>query len=451
VARLANGQRGSADLCSYFFLRASQLLREGGQLGFLATNTIAQGDTREVGLEQLTANGCVIPRAVPSRKWPGLASVEVAHIWVRRGGWNGRFVLDEKPTNGITPFLTPPGTVSGNPYRLKANEGKSFQGSIVLGMGFVLKPEEAQRLIEKDARNKDVLFPYLVGQDLNSRPDQSPSRWVINFFDWPIEKAMAYPDCFRIIEEKVKPERMRNNRKERRDRWWQYAEKCPALYRTITGMEHVLVRARVAERHSIALVPNRWVYDGQVVVFVKVPLALLQSTLHEAWVRHHASSMRTDLRYTPSDCFETFPFPAKLTGLDTIGERYHEHRRQVMLARQEGLTKTYNRFHDSDEASADIQRLQQLHVEMDRAVAAAYGWADLDLGHGFHQTKQGLRYTISEAARREVLGRLLTLNHQRYAEEVAKGLHEKKKPKTTRTSAKKAPSASEPSLFGGEE
>jgi hypothetical protein len=141
VARLANGQRGSADLCSYFFLRAKQLLREGGQLGFLATNTIAQGDTREVGLEQLTANGCVIPRAVASRKWPGTANLEVAHVWVRRGAWSGLFVLDEKPTDGITAFLTPPGTITGNPYRLKANEAKSFQGFIVLGMGFVLAAE----------------------------------------------------------------------------------------------------------------------------------------------------------------------------------------------------------------------------------------------------------------------------------------------------------------------
>ena len=101
-----------------------------------------------------------------------------------------------------------------------------------------------------------------------------------------------------------------------------------------------------------------------------------------------------------------------------------------MLARQEGLTKTYNRFHNPDETSADIQKLRQLHVEMDNAVAAAYGWTDLDLGHGFHQTKQGLRYTISEPARREVLARLLKLNHERYAEEVRQGLHEKKKTKT---------------------
>ena len=171
VDHLAGGQKGHADLCAYFFLRAASLLREGGQFGFLATNTIAQGDTREVGLDQLTAKGCVIPRAVPSRPWPGTASLEVAHVWLRRGRWNKPFLLDEKPVAGITSFLTEPGAVSGPPHRLAANAGKSFIGSYVLGMGFVLEPEEAQRLIEKDPRNRDVLFPYLNGEDLNSRPD----------------------------------------------------------------------------------------------------------------------------------------------------------------------------------------------------------------------------------------------------------------------------------------
>ena len=100
-----------------------------------------------------------------------------------------------------------------------------------------------------------------------------------------------------------------------------------------------------------------------------------------------------------------------------------------MLSRQEGLTKTYNRFHDRDEQSEDIVRLRTSHEEMDQAVAAAYGWSDLDLGHGFHATKQGERYTLSESARRTVLDRLLALNHQRYEEEVKAGLHDKKKPK----------------------
>lgn len=112
-----------------------------------------------------------------------------------------------------------------------------------------------------------------------------------------------------------------------------------------------------------------------------------------------------------------------------------------MLSRGEGLTTIYNRFHDSKESSADIAELRRLHVEMDNAVAAAYGWADLDLGHGFHETKQGLRYTISEAARREVLDRLLRLNHERYAEEVAAGLHDKGAKKAAKAGGVAKPAA----------
>ena len=119
-----------------------------------------------------------------------------------------------------------------------------------------------------------------------------------------------------------------------------------------------------------------------------------------------------------------------------------------MAARREGLTATYNRFHSQHEISHDIATLRALHVEMDHAVAAAYGWTDLGLGHGFHQTKQGTRFTISESARREVLARLLKLNHERYAEEVAQGLHDKKKPKSAPAKRGKSKSASDgPGLF----
>ena len=97
-----------------------------------------------------------------------------------------------------------------------------------------------------------------------------------------------------------------------------------------------------------------------------------------------------------------------------------------MVARSKGLTEIYNLLHDPDEGSADVKRLRSLHVKMDQSVAAAYDWTDLDLDHGFHETKQGVRFTISEPARREVLQRLLKLNHERYAEEVKQGLHGKK-------------------------
>ncbi|CAC5339827.1 MULTISPECIES: Eco57I restriction-modification methylase domain-containing protein [Planktothrix] len=521
VQYLANNVRGSADLCAYFFLRGQQLISEKGGFGLVATNTIAQGDTREVGLDQMVQNlqtSAVIPqtptviphaptvilsetkdlrevvknsrdssqsvrqaqdkaqndknnaqndnnnaqndrkgviyRAVNSRKWEGTASLEVAFVWMRQGEWQGDFILDEKPVNGITPFLTVPGKLAGNPYRLIANQNKSFQGSVVLGMGFVLEPEEAQKLIEKSPKNKDVLFPYLNGEDLNSNPDQSPSRWVINFKDWPLDAdqddpkkpkgrpyAVDYPDCLKIVEEKVKPERDKNNRKERREKWWQYAEKCPALYEAIAGMNRVLSICTQATKFICPeFVSTNIVYSNAVSILTfdsYFDFALLNSSFNDIWARKYASSLETRLRYTPTDCFETFPFPLlnnqpRIVNLEKIGENYYNYRQQIMLTRQEGLTKTYNRFHNPDEQSPDIIKLRELHVEMDQAVAVAYGWDDLALDHNFHETKQGIRYTISEAARREILDRLLQLNHQRYAEEVEAGLHDKGKKKATK-------------------
>ena len=477
VAHLAGGKKGNADLCAYFFLRNATLAKDGSMLGLLATKTIAQGDTREVGLQQLEERGYTIVRAVASRKWPGTANLEVAHVWIRRGEWQGVRLLDDKHATGIGSYLTQPGQVSGNPYCLKANEDRSFEGSKVYGMGFVLEPEAAQALIAKDSRNKEALFPYLNGEDLNSRPDQSPSRWVVNFFDWPLRRetldgtwknadakqkkqwlqdgivptdypdpvAADYPDCLAIVEAKVKPERekLKDNPdgKRRKKIWWQYGRCTPALQAAIAGMERVLVRCRHANIHSLAFSSVNLVLNESMTIFAfenSLHFALLQSTLHESWARYYGSSLRTDMRYSPTDCFETFPFPTSLEGLEDIGQRYYEHRQAIMQSRQEGLTATYNRFHNPKETAGDIQTLRELHVEMDRAVAVAYGWHDLDLGHGFHETKQGLRFTIAEIARQEVLQRLLQLNHERYAEEARQGLHKKTKKAAARSNDEQA-------------
>ncbi len=106
----------------------------------------------------------------------------------------------------ISPSLDPKSRVNGNPYRLEANAGQSFQGSNILGTGFMLKPEEALATHrEHDPRNKDVLFPYLNGEDLNSRPDCSASRWVINFRDMTDKEACRYVLPWARVEKLVKP------------------------------------------------------------------------------------------------------------------------------------------------------------------------------------------------------------------------------------------------------
>ncbi|MCC6899946.1 MAG: hypothetical protein IT377_13280 [Polyangiaceae bacterium] len=459
VTHTARGARGSADLCAYFFLRAGSLARDGASVGMLATNTIAQGDTREVGLDQLVASGFSIPRAVPSRKWPGTANLEVAHVWLHNGAWAGEHVLDERPTTGISSQLAVPGAVQGKPHRLAANAGKSFQGSIVLGMGFVLAPEEAQALIKKDKRNKDVLFPYLNGQDLNSNPDQSPSRWVINFRDWPLSRKSApegyrgpvaadFPDCLKIVEEKVKPERANNPRKVRRERWWQFAERASALYKAIEGMERVLVHPLTTKHNTMAFYPPGIVMSHMTVVLAFDSwwaYGMLQSEVHWAWALQYGNKLETRPQYTPTDCFEPFPFPAQDSRVERAATSFAGCLFDATQRRGEGLTDTFNRLADPNDREATTDTLREALAALDRAVLASYQWEDVDPGHGFHASPQGTRFTIADEPRREILDRLLGLNHERYAEETRQGLHKEAQPSTrgsapkgTRTAPKRA-------------
>jgi hypothetical protein len=244
----------------------------------------------------------------------------------------------------------------------------------------------------------------------------------------------------------VKPEREKNNDKQRRELWWRLTRPAMELYRTIENLDRVLFHSFTSKYVCFGFVPNGIVYAGPhvVIAFSEYKYFLiLQSNFHDAWVFNNCSTHETRLRYAPTDCFETFPFPEKLPQtLETIGETYYQHRQKIMTKNQEGLTKTYNRFHDPDETDPDILRLRQLHIEMDYAVADAYGWTEYTLetgglNHDFHPTKQGLRYTISPTARQDILDRLLLLNHRRYQEEVALGLHDKGK-KSGKTKGKKS-------------
>lgn len=165
--------------------------------------------------------------------------------------------------------------------------------------------------------------------------------------------------------------------------------------------------------------------------------AVLQSSFHYHWAWRYSSTMRLDINYSPSDCLKTFPFPRSGSDIGRSGRLYYQMRQSIMRSATEGLTKTYNRFHNPEVSAVDIQKLRELHAEMDHQVAAAYGWTDMDLGHDFHQIKQGIRFTVSEAARREVLDRLLALKHERHKEETAQGLHENSTKKTKAPGNKK--------------
>jgi len=442
VAHIAEGRRGSADLVAYFFLRAWSLLRDGGGFGLLAVNTIAEGDTRQVGLEAMVAVGAVIYAAYPSEAWPGQAAVATSRVHVRKGAWNGNLTISSRSVSFISAYLAESPRDEWRPRRLSVNADISFQGSIPLGMGFVLTPDEAQRMLDADSKNVDVLFPYLNGEDLNTDPQQRPSRWVINFWDWPEERAREYSRPWAWVEEKVWPERSKNSRKERRERWWQFGEKTPALYHAI-GRGHqfsqhpktwnadmkplarVLVCSEVTKHLAFEMIPNTYVMSANLDVFIALDrFAICQSALHDVWARKHSARLETRLKYSPGNAYETFVFPEVSEQVRRLGDDLRYARRALLTEEQIGLTKLYNRVHSPNDRDARVKALRDLQCEVDIAVAHAYGWTDLSLGHGFRSVPylpefDRERFTISEIARLEVLRRLGELNRQRYEEEQA--------------------------------
>ena len=693
------GSHGNADLVAHFFRRAFALMRGNGAFGLIATNTIAQGDTRATGLRFICEHGGEIYRARRRVKWPGLAAVVVSVLHVAKssfpvatakrldggaasdhgagilsaglfpgamrldgeaapdhgagtssagslpgakrldgeaaldhrsttlpaGSFSGTKRIDGEAVETITAFLFHRGG-HGDPERLAANAGRSFVGSYVLGMGFtfddtdrkgVASPlAEMRRLIEKDPRNREVIFPYIGGEEVNTSPTHAHHRYVINFRDWPLRRegagelrediggpregvgelwasagdrrrrhpsrredggesegvgeawtdvgdrrrrhplrredggesegvgkswaevddrrrrypshredigesegvgeawtdagdrrrrypshredggeaegigeawtdtddrrrryplhqegggeswadadekrrrelrrqpivphdypepvAADWPELLAIVEERVKPERLRGKRETRRKRWWQFGDRQPALQATIRGLERVLANSRISQHAAFTFLPNDRVYAETTIIFpfdTHCAFCTLQSRPHEIWARFFASSLGDGLRYTPSDCFETFPFPENWEAhpaLEAAGKAYYDFRAALMVRNNEGMTRIYNRFHDPDETAPDITKLRDRHAAMDRTVLDAYGWNDIPTDCEFlldyaideeewGRRKKPYRYRWPDAVRDEVLARLLALNAERAEAERAAADHE---------------------------
>ena len=467
---------GNADLVAHFFRRSFDLIRRDGAFGLIATNTIAQGDTRSTGLRWICRRGGEVYQGTTRVKWPGMAAVVVSVLHVAKGSVAGQKMLDERPVDQVTAFLFHRGG-HDDPVRLKANARKSFQGSIVLGMGFTFDDTdkkgvatplaEMRRLIAENPRNREVIFPYIGGQEVNNSPTHAHHRYVINFHHWPLRRddigehwkdadgmrravlrrepvvpddypdpvAADWPDLLTIVQERAKPDRDHQNRKALRERWWHYAEKRPGLYTAIADLDRVLVINCGATPHaSFACLPARMVFAHSLIVFpfdTYAAFCALQSRVHELWARFFGSTLEDRLRYTPSDVFETFPFPENWTthpALEAAGKEYYEFRADLMVRNDEGLTKTYNRFHDPNEHDIEIACLRELHAVMDSAVLDAYGWSDISTDCDFlldyeiddeewGSKKRPYRYRWPDHVRDEVLARLLELNGKRAAQE----------------------------------
>jgi len=430
------GTIGKFDLAAHFFRRADSLLGTHGTLGFIATNTIGQGDTRATGLKHLLARGYRVADANRDLPWPGAAAVTVCTVHLAAGapGADAQPILDGVPREFINSRLRP-GPERSDPVSLSCNADLSFVGCIILGMGFTFcdKRSEAtplsqmEELVRGNRHNASRILPYLGGEEINSHPSQLHRRYVISFDQLELSEAEAWPDLLEIVRERVKPERASKKRKAYRERWWLFAEPQTAMRKAIGQLSRCLVIARVSKHLCVCFQPTDRIFSEQVCVFPLdsyTALAILQSRVHEQWARLLSSSMKTDLRYSVSDCFENFPFPqtdprAVVPDLEAIGQKLDGTRARFMVETDQGLTKTYNALKDADCDNPRILELRDLQEQVDTTVLAAYGWSDIEVPPfciADEADEKALRNFEDE-----VLERLFILNEQRVAEEAAGG------------------------------
>ncbi|MCX6875011.1 MAG: class I SAM-dependent DNA methyltransferase [Verrucomicrobia bacterium] len=455
---------GNADLVAHFFRRAFKFLSAPGALGLIATNSIGQGDTRATGLRWIRASGGTIYEASRRVRWPGNAAVVISVVLISNGPVRSKTVLDGKIVDKIAAYLLSSGG-DETPEPLSTNKDKSFIGHYICGPGFTFDDQDSSGLATptsvyhglyaKDPTIGDCAFPYIGGEEVLNDPRQHHRRYVIGFGQMKEVEAKKWSALYEIIENNVKPGRLglpqtNSWNKTIAKYWWRWGAFRQELRKQSAGLDEILFHPNLSANLAFAFLSADTIVGAphNVICFdSRSAFCVLQSQAHEAWARRESSSFKDDLRYTPTDCFETFPFPEDWetnAALEEARREYYEYRAALMVQNNDGLTKTYNRFHDPEERSQDILELRRLHAAMDRAVLDAYGWPDiltaceflLDYEDEDENEKAADASTISNSrstirrrrkkpyrcrwpdeVRDEVLARLLALNASRAEEE----------------------------------
>lgn len=425
---VGNGVRGKADLSAFFFLRAKALARQSSVFGLIATASISQGATRAVGLDQLIDSGLTVFRAFASRKWPTKAQVQFAVIWMSAARWQSAIRLNDQVVPAISSLLEA-GTGDGDPIRLQSNEGRAFLGAKI-GDRFLVDAATAITLNES-VGSPLVTRRLMTGSSINSSLAHISDMWVV--------------DLDRLSEDDVEAVRgaaagLIREKGPIRPNWWKFDRPARAMRTKLEEAPTALVLAEVSQTLIPVQVASDVLPNHKCVVIPgagPAEQAALSSSAHWLWVARYASTQGIAPSYAPSQVYATFPFPKVTPKLTRLGETLDSERREIMLSRQIGLTSLYNLVNSPGiYDDADVDLIRSIHVQIDEAVMAAYGWTDIPLEHGFHTYRQMERWTVSPAARVEILDRLLEENHRRAAIEAQQNPKKAKRGKSLEESEK---------------
>jgi len=391
-----------ADLCAYWHEKARAQIESDRlkRAGLLATQGIRGGASRHV-IERIKRTGDIF-FAYADEPWVlAGAKVHISFVGQDNGSQPER-TLNGGPVAAINADLTT-GLDLTKARQLRENLGVSFMGD-TKGGPFDIDADAARRLLASpnpDGRgNADVVRPWMNGLDITRRPRD---MWIIDFgIDMAETEAALYEAPFEYVREHVRPERIDNKRAAYAERWWLHAEARSGMRAALAQQARYLATPILTKHRLLVWLPVGTLPDHALIAFARdddYAFGVLHSRVHELWALAQGTQLETRPRYTPTTCFETFPFPRPTDPQrEAIADAARDlDRLRIGWLNPPGLT-------DADLAKRTLTNLYnarptwlaQAHERLDAAVLAAYGWPG-DIDH------------------EELLARLLALNLARAA------------------------------------
>lgn len=426
---------GKIDLCVVFHRRATDLLRDAGSYGLLATSNIAEGSAISVGLGVVVGNGDIF-FARKGMPWPGTASVVVAIVCFFKGDWHGARSADGQDCPRIGPRLE---CESGDLWEPKQLPDSvfSFEGvNNSKGLAFVITAESPWFARLRD-EPESLLRPYITGDDITSYALNRMDRWALDVADRGLDEiARDWPVAHRFIVEEVQPTRTVAALKSYKgliDRWWQFWNHRAELMRRIRQRERFIGYSKNTKYPVGMLAPSEWIYTNKVLLigYEQDDLyALSLSTCFRGWLESFCGgNLGATLSLSISESVAKYPVPdIPVSGVGiSAASRFNETAVAFSACHACGLTDVMNAVHTPDNTDSQIAELRELLSNIDSEVASAYGWNDFDLTYEFREFAGGSandqwRWCLSDATTSEILRRLVELNRQRYEAVVVQNL-----------------------------
>lgn len=402
---------GRADYCVYWFRKAHELMKKGQYAGLVGTNTIRQNDSRVGGLDYIVDNGGTIFDAVSTQVWSGDAAVHVSIVnWIK-GNYKGKKKLVMQNGNSVdSPWIEEePENISSalkskcdvkSAFTLKANqaEGFCYQGQTHGNEFFLIKDlDKAKQILQSNPKNKEVFFPFLIGEKLVGAKHSQPDRYVIDFRKNDIFSASTYKELYKIIEENILPEKTEKSKEEKKKNeetlrknpkakvnhdhenalktWWQFFRPRNEVMDIIEKQKRYITCSRVTKRPIFEFVSSEIHPNDALQVFPledDYSFGILSSSVHWEWFNARCSTLEERPRYTSDTVFDSFPWPQNpkekdLEKIAKLAQELRAKRREIMDKNDFSLRDLYKLMEITPN-----NPVTEIQNKLDAAVKAAY-------------------------------------------------------------------------------